>query len=135
MSALFSARVKPGPIGDSVGGPSDFDVVCDQARVTGIDDDARPTTPTATALSPSKWVSELSYSFILFCYTGIVARRTEVSTARLIYLPMILMCRCYTGIFHYRTEVSNSKLVYWPVALKWLRPSIPIPIINLLSER
>ena len=68
LSVLFSARVKPGPIGDSVGGPSDFDVVCDQARVTGIDDDTRSTTPTVTASSPSKWVSDLTYLYILFLY-------------------------------------------------------------------
>ncbi|KAK2183715.1 hypothetical protein NP493_298g00000 [Ridgeia piscesae] len=44
-----TARVKPGPIGDSVAGPSDFDVVCTQARVTAIDDDA-----SLMSTSPSK---------------------------------------------------------------------------------
>ena len=52
MLVLFSARVKPGPIGDSVAGPSDFDVVCTQARVTAIDDDA-----SLMSTSPSKRVS------------------------------------------------------------------------------
>ncbi|KAI0219548.1 Neuropathy target esterase [Lamellibrachia satsuma] len=48
----LTARMKPGPIGDSAGGPSDFDVVCSQARVTGIDDDTLPTSPMSS--SPSK---------------------------------------------------------------------------------
>ena len=48
--------MKLGPIGDSAEGPSDFDVVCSQARVTGIDDDTLPTSPMSS--SPSKRVSE-----------------------------------------------------------------------------